>query len=112
MLGRRLALTIPTLFGVLVVTFLLLNVLPGDPVQEMVGERADSATIARLRKDLHLDEPRLKQFTLYAGGAIRGDLGNSYITQRPIIRDILERFPKTLLLAVSAMLHASILGIQ
>src|SRR5256885_328387 len=111
MLGRRLALTIPTLFGVLVVTFLLLNVAPGDPVTEMVGERADSATIARLRKDLHLDEPRLKQFTLYAGGVLRGDLGNSYITQRPIIRDILERFPKTLLLAGSAMLLASFLGI-
>ncbi len=108
---RRLLLAIPTLFGVLVVTFLLLNVAPGDPVTEMVGERADSATIARLRKDLHLDEPRLKQFTLYAGGVLRGDLGNSYITQRPIIRDIIERFPKTLLLAGSAMLLASILGI-
>lgn len=108
---RRLLLAIPTLFGVLVVTFLLLNVAPGDPVTEMVGERADSATIARLRKDLHLDEPRLKQFALYAGGVVRGDLGNSYITQRPIIRDILERFPKTLLLAGSAMLLASILGI-
>ena len=108
---RRLLLAIPTLFGVLVVTFLLLNVAPGDPVTEMVGERADSATIARLRKDLHLDEPRLKQFTLYAGGVLKGDLGNSYITQRPIIRDIIERFPKTLLLAGSAMLLASILGI-
>ena len=108
---RRLLLAIPTLFGVLVVTFLLLNVAPGDPVTEMVGERADSATIARLRKDLHLDEPRLKQFALYAGGVVRGDLGNSYITQRPIIRDIIERFPKTLLLAGTAMLLASVIGI-
>jgi ABC-type dipeptide/oligopeptide/nickel transport system permease component len=108
---RRLLLAIPTLFGVLVVTFLLLNVAPGDPVTEMVGERADSATIARLRKDLHLDEPRLKQFALYAGGVVRGDLGSSYITQRPIIRDIVERFPKTLLLAGSAMLLASLIGI-
>ena len=108
---RRLLLAIPTLFGVLVVTFLLLNVAPGDPVTEMVGERADSATIARLRKELHLDEPRLKQFALYAGGVLRGDLGNSYITQRPIIRDIIERFPKTLILAGSAMLLASVIGI-
>jgi ABC-type dipeptide/oligopeptide/nickel transport system permease component len=57
LLGRRLLATIPTLFGVLVVAFLLLNVVPGDPVAEMVGERADSATIARLRGELHLDEP-------------------------------------------------------
>jgi ABC-type dipeptide/oligopeptide/nickel transport system permease component len=108
---RRLMLSIPTLIGVMVVVFLLLYVAPGDPVQDMVGERADAETIARLRKDLHLDEPVAKQFLLYAGGVLRGDLGNSYITQRPIIADIKERFPKTLLLAGSAMLLASVLGI-
>jgi ABC-type dipeptide/oligopeptide/nickel transport system permease component len=108
---RRLLLSIPTLIGVMVVVFLLLYVAPGDPVQDMVGERADAETIARLRKELHLDEPVAKQFVLYAGGVLKGDLGNSYITQRPIIRDIRERFPKTLLLAGSAMLLASILGI-
>jgi ABC-type dipeptide/oligopeptide/nickel transport system permease component len=108
---RRLVLSIPTLVGVMIVVFLLLYVAPGDPVQDMVGERADAETIARLRKDLHLDEPILKQFTLYAGGVLRGDLGKSYITQRPIIRDIRERFPKTLLLAGSAMFLASVLGI-
>jgi len=108
---RRLMLSIPTLIGVMIVVFLLLYVAPGDPVQDMVGERADAETIARLRKDLHLDEPVAKQFLLYAGGVLKGDLGNSYITQRPIIRDIKERFPKTLLLAGSAMLLASVLGI-
>jgi ABC-type dipeptide/oligopeptide/nickel transport system permease component len=95
----------------MIVVFLLLYVAPGDPVQDMVGERADAETIARLRKELHLDEPVLKQFALYTGGVLRGDLGRSYITQRPIIRDIRERFPKTLLLAGSAMLLASVLGI-
>lgn len=95
----------------MIVVFLLLYVAPGDPVQDMVGERADAETIARLRKELHLDEPVYKQFTLYAAGILRGDLGNSYITQRPIIRDIRERFPKTLLLAGSAMFLASVLGI-
>src|SRR5690349_7462523 len=95
----------------MIVVFLLLCVAPGDPGQDMVGERADAETIARLRKELHLDEPVLKQFTLYAGGVLKGDLGRSYITQRPIIRDIKERFPKTLLLAGTAMLLASILGI-
>lgn len=95
----------------MIVVFLLLYVAPGDPVQDMVGERADAETVARLRKDLHLDEPILKQFALYAGSVLRGDLGKSYITQRPIINDIRERFPKTLLLAGSAMLLASVLGI-
>ena len=105
-------LSIPTLIGVMIVVFLLLYVAPGAPVQDLVGERADAETIARLRRELHLDEPLPKQFVLYAGGVLKGDLGNSYITQRPIIRDIRERFPKTLLLAGSAMLLASILGIS
>ncbi|HJQ52262.1 MAG TPA: ABC transporter permease [Gemmatimonadaceae bacterium] len=108
---RRLLLAIPTLFGVLVVTFLLLRVAPGDPVEAMVGERADAQTIARLRKELHLEEPLISQFGHYTAAVLRGDFGNSYITQRPIIRDIRERFPKTLLLAGSAMLLATVLGI-
>ena len=57
-LVRRLLLAIPTLIGVLVVVFLLLYVAPGDPVQEMVGERADAETIARLRAELRLDRER------------------------------------------------------
>ncbi len=110
-LARRLLLAIPTLLGVLVVVFLLLYVAPGDPVQEMVGERADAATIARLRARA---PPRRA-----APDAVRalrrrhspGDLGRSFITNRPIARDVAERFPKTLLLAGAAMLLASVTGI-
>ena len=112
MILRRLLLAIPTLAGVLVVVFLLLYVAPGDPVLQMVGERADDATIARLRAELRLDDPLPTQFAHYAGGVVRGDLGNSYITGRPIIQDILERFPNTLLLAGAAMLLASFIGIS
>lgn len=108
---RRLLLSIPTLFGVLVVAFLLLYVAPGDPVEAMVGERADSVTIARLRAQLRLDDPLPQRFVHYVGNVVRGDLGNSYITNRPITQDIRERFPKTLQLAGAAMLLATILGI-
>jgi peptide/nickel transport system permease protein len=110
-LFRRLLLAIPTLAGVLVVVFLLLYVAPGDPVQEMVGERADAETIARLRRELRLDDPVPVQFAHYASGVLRGDLGTSYITGRPILRDISERFPKTLLLAATAMVLAAGVGI-
>jgi ABC-type dipeptide/oligopeptide/nickel transport system permease component len=110
-LARRLLLAVPTLAGVLVVVFLLLYVAPGDPVLEMVGERADSATIERLRAELRLDEPLPRQFLHYAGGVLRGDLGRSYITGRSILGDILERFPKTLQLAGAAMLLATISGV-
>jgi ABC-type dipeptide/oligopeptide/nickel transport system permease component len=108
---RRLLLAIPTLFGVLVVAFLVLQVAPGDPVQAMVGERADSATVARLRAQLHLDEPLVKRFGIYVGDIATGDLGRSYITDRPISRDIRERFPKTLQLAGAAMVLATLIGV-
>ena len=110
-LGRRLLLAVPTLAGVLVVVFLLLYVAPGDPVMAMVGERADETTIARLRAELRLDEPLTTQFAHYAGGVVRGDLGRSYITGRPILSDLLERFPKTLQLAGAVMLLAAACGI-
>ena len=108
---RRLLLAIPTLFGVLVVAFLLLYVAPGDPVTAMIGERADSATIARLRQELRLDDALHVRFGHYVGNIVKGDLGRSYITNRPITRDIRERFPKTLQLAAAAMLFASFTGI-
>jgi len=111
LVGRRLVATVPTLFGVLVVAFLLLNVAPGDPVAAMVGERADAATIARLRAELHLDDPLPVQFGHYVWGAVRGDFGRSYITQRPIARDLEERFPKTVQLALAAMALAALAGI-
>lgn len=111
LLGRRLLATVPTLVGVLVVAFLLLNVAPGDPVAAMVGERADAATIARLRAELHLDDPLPTQFGRYLWGAVRGDFGRSYVTQRPIAQDLRERFPKTVQLALAAMALAAIGGI-
>jgi ABC-type dipeptide/oligopeptide/nickel transport system permease component len=111
LLGRRLLATVPTLVGVLVVAFLLLNVAPGDPVAAMVGERADAATIARLRAELHLDDPLPTQFGRYLWGAVRGDFGRSYITQRPIAQDLRERFPKTVQLALAAMALAAVGGI-
>jgi ABC-type dipeptide/oligopeptide/nickel transport system permease component len=108
---RRVLLSIPTLFGVLVVAFLLLYVAPGDPVEAMIGERADSATIARLRAQLRLDDPLPTRFGHYVANAVTGDLGRSYVTNRPITQDIRERFPKTLQLAGAAMLLATIIGI-
>src|SRR5260221_9694169 len=107
---RRLLLAVPTLFGVLIVAFLLLYVAPGDPVQAMVGERADSATIARLRQDLRLDDPLPVQVGDYVAAIAKGDLGRSYITNPPIRKDIVEGFPNTLQIACSTLLLATALG--
>jgi ABC-type dipeptide/oligopeptide/nickel transport system permease component len=108
---RRTLLLIPTLLGVLVVTFLLLHVAPGDPIQAIAGDRADSLTIAQLRAELRLDDPLPKRFLAYAGGLFTGDLGTSYVTRRPIASDLADRFPATLRLALAAMLFAITLGV-
>ena len=110
-LAGRILLLIPTLAGVLVVTFFLLYVAPGDPVQAMVGERADAETIARLRAELRLDDPLPARFLHYTRGILQGDLGTSYITRRPIIDDLLTRFPATLRLAAAAMGIAILFGL-
>ena len=78
----------------------------------MVGERSDPATLARLRAELHLDDPLPLQFVRYVGGVVQGDLGTSYITRRPILGDLLQRFPATLRLAGAAMLFAALTGIS
>lgn len=100
----RLALLVPTLLGVLAITFALLYLAPGDPVAGIVGERADSATIARVRAELKLDDPVPARFARYVAGVVQGDLGRSYITRRPIASELAQRFPATLKLAGAAML--------
>jgi peptide/nickel transport system permease protein/oligopeptide transport system permease protein len=77
-----------------------------------VGAGPAAAPTPRLRAELHLDDPLPTQFVRYAGGVLQGDLGRSYITQRPIVRDLLERFPATLRLAGAAMLFATLVGVS
>ncbi|MGH7563957.1 MAG: ABC transporter permease [Gemmatimonadota bacterium] len=108
---RRIVHTIPVLLGVLVVTFVLLYIAPGDPVLAMVGDRFDPATLERLRAELHLDDPVWKQFYHYVTGLVQGDWGRSYITRQPVLEGILEHFPKTLYLASVAMLFATLSGV-
>ncbi len=107
----RLGLLVPTLLGVLAVTFVLLYLAPGDPVSAILGERADSAAVARVRTELHLDDPLYLRFAHYVADVARGDLGRSYITRRPIARELLHRFPATLRLAATAMSIAIALGL-
>src|SRR5205085_4492658 len=94
-LVRRLLLAVPTLFGVLVVAFVLLYIAPGDPVRAMIGERADEETIQRLRAQLHLDDPLSQRFGHYVASVARGDLRRWYMPNRPITEDIRESFANT-----------------
>ncbi|HKW15793.1 MAG TPA: ABC transporter permease [Candidatus Krumholzibacteria bacterium] len=107
---KRIFWFIPILLGVATVTFLLLYVLPGDPVLSMVGERYDSATIEKLRTQMHLDDPLPKRYVRYLSDLVHLDLGTSYITGVPVWKSIQERAPHTFRLAVAAMTIAVVLG--
>ena len=110
-LFRRLLMLVPILFGVVTVTFLLMYVVPGDPVLTLVGERYDEETLDRMRSELGLDKPLPVQYLDYLGRLVRFDLGESFVTKRPVSDAITERFPRTLVLAFSAMLLALVGGV-
>lgn len=108
---RRLLLMVPTLFGVAVIVFTLVRLIPGDPAEVMLGGFATEARAAELRAQLGLDKPIVTQFLIWLGRAIRGDFGTSIINQRPVIRQLAERFPATLELTLLSTVISISLGI-
>jgi ABC-type dipeptide/oligopeptide/nickel transport system permease component len=108
---KRLLMLVPVLFGVATLTFVLMYVVPGDPVRALAGERYDEETLARMRTELGLDRPLVVQYAAFLGRLARFDLGRSFVTRRPVAEAIRERFPKTLELALSAMALAIVGGI-
>jgi peptide/nickel transport system permease protein len=108
---HRLLLTIPALFGLLVLTFIMLRVLPNDPSAALAGENATPAQIAAVRKAYGFDEPLWKQFVIYVGQVGTGDLGNSIISNRPVVQDIAERLPATIELTFVSLMFAACVGI-
>ena len=96
--------------GVLTVTFLLIRVLPGDPTRIALGQRADAQAQEALRKAWKLDQPIYIQYADYVARAASGDLGRSFTTNRPVMDSLLERLPRTAILALSAMILGALLG--
>lgn len=86
-------------------------VIPGDPARLMLGQRADVASIDAIRKQLGLDDPIYMQYVRFMGKALHGDLGRSYSSNRDVLKTILETFPATALLAFSALLLSSVIGV-
>ncbi len=108
---KRIFLFIPTLLGITLITFILMQSLPGDPAAGMAGERATPETVARIRTELGQDRPLPLQYVGYLKLLATGELGRSYYTNRKIADDLIQKFPNTLRLALAAMLFASIFGI-
>lgn len=110
-LVRRLLLTIPVLVGVATLVFSLIHLVPGDPVQSMLGESASPQDIAELRSRLGLDRPLYAQYVAFLKGLGTGNLGTSLRTNQPVTAAIAERMPATFELALAAMLVAMLIAI-
>jgi peptide/nickel transport system permease protein len=108
---RRLLQAIPVVIGVSLVTFALMILAPGDPVQRLLGQRASFEAVAELRAQMGLDAPPAQQYLTIMGNLLRGDLGRSVITRVPVIEELRARFPVTLTLALLAILFSSLIGI-
>jgi dipeptide transport system permease protein len=108
----RLSLVIPTFFGMTLLAFFLIRLVPGDPIETMAGERGiDAARHAKLVQEYGFDKPVLVQYGIYIGRVLQGDLGKSIITQEAVIREFGALFPATIELATCAILFALLLGI-
>lgn len=111
MLRRRLLTLIPTVFGVVTLVFAFLHLVPGDPVDVMLGETAQAADKAGLRAELGLDRPLAEQYFSYLSGLARGDLGKSFTYRKPVAELVAARIPATLQLAVCALAFALLIAV-
>jgi peptide/nickel transport system permease protein len=107
---KRILITIPTLWAVATLTFIVVNVLPGDVAQNILGDQATAAQLASLRHQLGLDRPFLAQYFDWLGGALHGDLGTSLTSGTPVAQEVVQRLPVTLSLAVCATVFAAVVG--
>jgi peptide/nickel transport system permease protein len=108
---RKLALLVPTLFGVSVIGFLLACALPGNPALVKGGPMATPQYIEEMKHKMGLDQPFYIQYGRYVTGLLRGDLGESSSTGRPVLTDFMQRLPATLELTVASLLLALLVGV-
>jgi peptide/nickel transport system permease protein len=108
---RRLLLAIPVLLGISLIVFLMMALIPGDPALAILGAYATPENVAKLNAELGLDRPLPVQYFTWLGNLLTGDFGRSYSLNRPVIDEILERLGPTLLLAGTALVLATVLGL-
>lgn len=108
---RRVGLALPTLLGVTVIIFLLIRLIPGDPARVIAGIQASEEEVARMRVELGLDQPFYVQYARFLTRLVRGDLGLSAVTRVSVIEEIAARSRATMLLAISSIVVATIVGL-
>ncbi len=107
---RRLLLLVPVLLGISIIVFLIMELIPGDAAQAILGSYATPENLERVRSELGLDKPMIQRYFIWLGNIVQGDFGRSYTLNRPVIDEVLDRLGPTLLLAGSSLLIAAVLG--
>jgi peptide/nickel transport system permease protein len=110
-IAKRLLLALPTLALVALLVFFMIRLIPGDPALVLLGEAADEASLAAMRKEMGLDQPLPAQFLTWLGHALRGDLGTSIATGEPVARLIVDRFQLTAVVVLVAVAFATLIAV-
>ena len=108
---KRLVSAIPVLFGITLIVFLIMALIPGDPATAILGSYATPDNVAKLNRDLGLDKPMVARYFIWLGNMLQGDFGRSFALNRPVLDEVLERFNATLILAGTALILCSVLGV-
>jgi peptide/nickel transport system permease protein len=108
---KRLAMLVPVMLGVSIIAFSLIHLAPGDPARTMLGERATQEQLNEIREKYGLDEPLYVQYGIWLNGVLHGDLGRSITSHEEVGKEIADRLPNTIELAIGAMIFAIIIGV-
>lgn len=109
--AKRLLSVFPVLFGLSVIVFLVMSMIPGDPATAILGAYATPENVERINRDLGLDKPLVQQYFIWIGNVLQGDFGRSFALNRPVLDEVLERFQATLVLAGVSLILCSIIGL-
>ena len=108
---KRLVSAVPVLLGITIIVFLIMSLIPGDPATAILGSYATPENVEKLNRDLGLDKPMVQRYFIWLGNMLTGDFGRSFSLNRPVIDEVMERFNATLILAGTAFVLCSILGV-
>lgn len=100
-IAKRIAVSVPIILGVILITFVLMNYIPGNAVTAMMQNKINNETVARVEEEMHLNDPILVRFGLYIKDLLHGDLGTSFVMNQPVFNLIKNAFPNTIKLALS-----------
>ena len=111
-IAKRILSALPVLFGITVIVFLIMAMIPGDPATAILGSYATPENVERLNKQLGLDRPLPMRYVIWLGNMLQGDFGQSFSLNRPVLEEVLERLNATLILAGTSFVLCSVLGIM